>query len=77
MEKVKRSESEDPVKEAPEPVAPDPEVPEKPRRRTFSAQYKLRILQEVEGCQSLQERLRTGVGSHGSCESSPLRNSRW
>ena len=52
MEKVKRSESEDPVKEVSEPVAPDPEVPEKPRRRTFSAQYKLRILQEVEACES-------------------------
>ncbi len=52
MEKVKRSESDDPVTEVPEPVAPDPEVAEKPRRRTFSAQYKLRILQEVEACQS-------------------------
>ncbi len=52
MEKVKRSESDDPVTEVPEPVAPDPEVAEKPRRRTFSAQYKLRILEEVEGCQS-------------------------
>ena len=45
MEKVKRSESDDPVTEVPEPVAPDPEVPEKPRRRrTFSTEYKLRIL---------------------------------
>ncbi len=37
MEKVKSSESDDPVTEVPEPVAPDPEVPEKPRRRTFCA----------------------------------------
>jgi len=29
---------------------PDPEVPEKRRRRKFSAQYKLRILAEAEAC---------------------------
>ena len=28
---------------------PDPEVPEKPKRRTFSAEYKLRILAEADG----------------------------
>jgi hypothetical protein len=28
----------------------DPEVPERARRRTYSAQYKLRILAEYEGC---------------------------
>lgn len=27
---------------------PDPEVPEKPRRRRFSAEYKLRILEEAD-----------------------------
>ena len=29
---------------------PDPEVPEKARRRRFTAQYKLGILEEVERC---------------------------
>jgi transposase len=29
--------------------AVDPEVPERPRRRKFSAEYKLRILREAEG----------------------------
>ena len=29
---------------------PDPEVPEKARRRRFTAQYKLGILEEVEQC---------------------------
>lgn len=29
---------------------PDPEVPEKKRRRKFTAQYKLRILAEAEAC---------------------------
>ena len=29
---------------------PDPEVPEKKRRRRFTAQYKLRILEEAEAC---------------------------
>lgn len=32
------------------PDAPDPEVTEKPGRRKFSAQYKLRILQPADGC---------------------------
>jgi len=32
------------------PDAPDPEVPEKPRRRKFSAQYKLRVLQLADSC---------------------------
>ncbi len=27
---------------------PDPEVPEKPKRRKFSAEYKLRILAEAD-----------------------------
>jgi transposase-like protein len=30
--------------------APDPEVVPKPRRRTFSAEYKLRILREADRC---------------------------
>ena len=29
---------------------PDPELVERPRRRRFSAEYKLRILREAEGC---------------------------
>ncbi len=29
---------------------PDPEVRPQPKRRTFSAEYKLRILAEVDGC---------------------------
>ena len=32
---------------------PDPEVPAKARRRRFTAQYKLRILEEVERCSQL------------------------
>jgi transposase len=32
------------------PPVPDPEVPSKQLRRRFSATYKRRILQEVEGC---------------------------
>ena len=31
---------------------PDPEVPERPVRRRFSAEYKLRILQEADRCTS-------------------------
>ncbi len=29
---------------------PDPEVPAKARRRTFTAKYKLEILEKAEGC---------------------------
>ncbi len=29
---------------------PDPELAERPRRRRFSAQYKLRVLREAEAC---------------------------
>lgn len=29
---------------------PDPELVERPRRRRFTAAYKLRVLQEAEGC---------------------------
>ena len=32
------------------PSPPDPEVPEKARRRRFSAEYKLAILREVDAC---------------------------
>jgi transposase-like protein len=32
------------------PVSPDPEVPEKAKRRRFSAKYKLRILREADAC---------------------------
>ena len=31
-------------------LAPDPEVVDKPSRRRFSPPYKLRILEEVDGC---------------------------
>jgi transposase len=30
----------------------DPEVPEKPKRRQFSAEYRLRILREADGCKA-------------------------
>lgn len=32
------------------PLAPDPEVPEKKPRRRFSAQYKLKILEQADAC---------------------------
>ena len=32
------------------PETPDPELIERPRRRQFSAEYKLRILQEADAC---------------------------
>ena len=35
---------------APRTDTPDPELIERPRRRRFTAEYKLRILQEVEAC---------------------------
>ena len=31
---------------------PDPEVPAKAKRRQFSAEYRLRILKEVDGCKT-------------------------
>ncbi len=31
-------------------AAPDPELVERPRRRRFSAEYKLRVVREAEGC---------------------------
>jgi len=34
----------------PRPVVPDPEVPEKARRRRFSGRYKLEILQAADAC---------------------------
>lgn len=37
-----------PPASAPKPAAPDPEVIPKARRRTFTAEYKLRILHEAE-----------------------------
>ena len=33
------------------PVMPDPEVPDRPVRRRFTAEYKRRILQEADRCQ--------------------------
>ena len=35
-----------------EPLRADPEVPERARRRHFSARQKLRILHEADGCSS-------------------------
>jgi transposase-like protein len=32
------------------PSVPDPELIERPRRRRFSAEYKLRVLREADGC---------------------------
>jgi transposase-like protein len=37
------------------PVAPDPEVPEKPRRRQYPAEYKLEILREADACEEFGE----------------------
>ncbi len=34
---------------------PDPEVPERAKRRQFSAEYKLRILREADGCKGSGE----------------------
>lgn len=34
-------------------IRPDPEVSEKKPRRRFTAQYKLRILEEADGCDKL------------------------
>lgn len=40
----------EPAGSAPLVAAPDPEVPAKPRRRRFTAEYKLRLLREAERC---------------------------
>ncbi len=37
------------------PSPPDPEVPEKARRRRYTAEYKLRILQEADACRESGE----------------------
>ena len=39
-----------PPSRAAAPAVPDPEVPEKAARRRFTAEYKLRILHEADGC---------------------------
>ena len=31
-------------------IRPDPEVVAKPKRRRFTAEYRLRILEEADGC---------------------------
>ena len=36
-------------------ASPDPELVERPRRRKFSAEYKLRVLREADGCSRLGE----------------------
>lgn len=42
--------SQDAQDQTPESVRPEPEVPEKAKRRKFNAAYKLRILEEADGC---------------------------
>lgn len=37
---------------SPEISRPDPEVPERAKRRYFSAQYKLRVLEEADACRA-------------------------
>ena len=44
-----------PIKKGPDPVKPDPEVPEKKPRRRFTAAFKLRILKEVDACRESGE----------------------
>lgn len=39
-----------PVEREMRPAPPDPEVPERARRRQFTAAYKLRILEEADAC---------------------------
>ena len=42
-----------PVEEStPELPRPDPEVPDRAKRRYFSAQYKLRVLEEADACRA-------------------------
>ena len=53
-----------PVEESsPEVPRPDPEVPERAKRRYFSAQYKLRVLEEADACrepvEAIEIRMRT------------------
>jgi len=40
----------DPAGAPPSRVVPDPELAERPRRRRFTAEYKLRVLREAEAC---------------------------
>ncbi len=46
---------EGPAGEVAAPALPDPETPEKPYRRRFSAEYKLRILEEADACEASGE----------------------
>ncbi len=39
----------------PRPVVPDPEVPERAKRRRFKAAYKLEILEAADACSQLGE----------------------
>ena len=41
-----------PPSPTPAAAVPDPEVPEKAARRRFTAEYKLRVLREAEGCEA-------------------------
>ena len=44
---------------------PDPEVPEKAKRRQFSAEYKLGILKEADGCQEGRARSQRCCAARG------------
>jgi len=43
---------------------PDPELTERPRRRRFTAEYKLRVLREAEACIQIGEQERDRLGAH-------------
>ena len=44
---------------------PDPEVPAKATRRRFSARYKLRILEQADGCESGERNVSTTLRHFG------------
>jgi transposase-like protein len=46
----------EPMDHIPRTNRPDPEVPEKPARRRFTAEYKLKILKEADACFEYGER---------------------
>ncbi len=54
MDESRKINKGDPLQPKTTPTAPvrvsDSEVPEKPRRRKYAAEYKLQILQEVDAC---------------------------
>ncbi len=50
MGEVKRNDAEGTAAQREPAAPPDPEVPQKARRRKYSAEYKLKILQEADAC---------------------------